>query len=113
MRYAIADYLSDEQVERALSGVYDRVSSRDAVRRDRDGADPLGRAISDRRLRGYPDPDPSTVADVLVGGGARHRRREQSPEWRACRDAALVFIRDWDDGRLVPAGLAAAIGAWP
>ncbi len=96
-RYAIADWLTEAQIDAALAHEYGPI-------RDVQSYCPLGRALN---LVDHPAPPSSEVADVLLG------YRVVDAQWEAVSIAARDFINDWDAGRIPPADLAAALGRKP
>jgi hypothetical protein len=97
-RYAIADYLSEAQRQTITSRRYRPtyvVNGRPVVPRCAEGRCPLG------ALTAAPEPLAVEIAEAL--SVPAHYRTNL---YIACRQ----FMRDWDDGRIPPDRLAAALG---
>lgn len=95
-RYAIANYLTRAQKQRAIEADYGLRG------RDPQGCCPLGAALAQP---GYPVPMSIDVANLL--------RLRESAWWRAAEVAAWEFIDAWDRGRIPADQLAAALGVEP
>lgn len=104
-RYAIADYLTDEQKRRACAGRY-RARPRNRRLRDSRGCCPLGRALDEVGCA----PVPSRVASAII---APRPITEDWDTWTDIADAASEFIWAWETGALTPGGLAEALGVAP
>lgn len=97
--YAIAQYLSVKQIDRAVQESYSETCPHP---RTVDGFCPLGVAVHDswRIWRSViKAPGPSDVAKIIT---------KRPYEFAAIEDAAAVFINDWDDGKITD--LASALG---
>jgi hypothetical protein len=98
-RYAIADYLSEEQRRAAVEAEYVR---RNGFWETRHRECPLGVAVP---ACGFGIPVGREVAGALAPGNAELRRRIER--------AADAFIGDWDNGAIAPEWLAVALGVAP
>lgn len=105
-RYAIADWLTDDEKRRAIESEYAPAPSPlpGAFPRDPNGYCPLGRAIDDPVAT---EPGCAWFADALA------RRRGQGfclQQWNAICGSAGKFMADWDAGAIPADQLPIALG---
>lgn len=110
-RYAIADWLTDEQKQRAIHAAYGH-HHHYRVPTTEDGYCPLGLAIPET---GSEAPSAERVAlEIYHDAAYRAGIREDSPEYDGFHDRVLdgaeQFINDWDAGLIPPDQLAIALG---